>query len=274
MLHYRRATWASRIAGPLLASSCGLAFGQPGTSTAEPDATSAIAVPDLVVQRIEYMDCAPRVGVTVYNQGSVPARSPFDVRLASIDSATNQMLNAVQSVGGLGAFSSTRLVFDLPSRDVYWASADPFGVIKESNARNNELRVPSRSILTCPTISVSGGTAVEGSAVRFQLRISHAFTQPVRVSYVTEDRSARGTDFGLVGNGTTACSADFVHGRGTVEFPAGTAELVQFVDVATCIDGAAEAAELFALRLTEVINGRLAAANSGLAEGRIEDGRR
>ena len=76
----------------------------------------------------------------------------------------------------------------------------------------------------------------------------------MRVAYVTEDGTARGTDFGLAANGATACSADFVRGRGALEFAAGTAELVQLIEVATCVDQAVEGPEVFALRLTELIN--------------------
>ncbi len=264
--HNRRVAPARHVACALLAILATHPVAVRAASTSE-----AVVAPDLVVQRVEYMDCVPRVGVTVYNQGDAPVVTPFDVRLTSLSPAYGPTGNAVQSVGGLGAFSGTRVVFSLPSYDTGSAAADPSGVVTEANDRNNELKVAAHTIVPCPTISMSGAAA-EGSSVRIGVRISHAFTQPVRASYVTEDRSAVGADFGVVARGTTTCGGDFIRGRGTVEFPTGTSELVQFIDVPTCIDGTKETLEQFSIRLTEIVNGHLPDAAAGVAVAHIADG--
>lgn len=226
---------------------------------------------DLVVQRIEFMDCVPRVGVAIYNQGPASVASAFDVRLTTLAAGSTPVRETSQTIGGLGGFSTARLIFDLPPRDAYVAFVDAKGAVKEANESNNELRVPVRSLGRCPSVSVGNGSAAEGEPLRFPVRISHAFSQPVRVSFTTEEGTALSAQFGLAaGVGPTACAADFIRATGTLEFPAGTAQLTQVVSVSSCVDNVAEDAETFALRITAVVNGT-AAVDASVGVGTIED---
>lgn len=257
----------------LLVLAATLTFGALARAAVASPAPADLA-PDLVAQRIEFMDCKPRIGVTVYNQTGVPVASPFDVRLTVLDARTSARVAQTEStLGGLGAFSSARVVFDAPAAGVLTAEVDPTRVIRETNEDNNTSKVDAESLVKCPTVSVSGGSATEGAPVRFTIRLDHGFNQPVKVGYLTEDRNARGTEFGLVASGTTACNADYIRARGVVEFPAGTTELVRTVSIATCIDSTAEGVETFALRLDNLVNTYVSNTNpgSGIAEGRIGD---
>lgn len=219
------------------------------------------------------MDCKPRVGVTLYNQSSVPVASPFGVRLTVLDAGSGARLaQADSTVGGLGAFSSTRAVFEVPVSGALLAAVDPAHVVHESNSSNNTATVDAGEMVTCPTVSVSGGRSLEGSPVRFTIRLNHGFNQPVTVGYVTEDRTARGIDFGLVAGGTIACNADYVRARGTVEFAAGSADLARVVSISTCTDSSAEGSETLALRLESLTNAQLPdTPGADIAEGRIDD---
>jgi hypothetical protein len=232
-----------------------------GASGQTPSVAPPSRLPDLVVQRIEFMDCVPRLGVTLYNQGGTAISTAFDVRLVSVAARSGDSREAKQRIGGLGAFSAARLIFDLPVAESFVATADAGDVVREANEANNALQVSARSMVRCPTVGISGASAPRGAALRFPVRLSHAFSQPVTVRVRTEDGSATGADFGLIAGSTgpTHCGADFIRGNASLEFPAGTSELTQFFSVTTCADPSSGGDETFVIRVTEVVNGTVRA---------------
>lgn len=227
-------------------------------------------LPDLIVQRIEFVDCAPRVGVTLYNQGPVSAQGAFDVRLSAL--APGQPTSeAVQVLGGLGAFSTARLLFELAPMESFAVQVDANHAIRESHEGNNRIESTVRQLVRCPSVSIASASAVEGQPVRFPVRISHVFNQPVRITFVAEDGEAEGVSFGLMNSaGDATCGADFIRSLNEIEFPAGTTQLEQFVSVPTCRDGVAEGMETFELRISEVLNA-MADTNHASGTGTIRD---
>ncbi len=110
-----------------------------------------------------------------------------------------------------------------------------------------------------PTISITGGSILEGQAGRrwltFTISLSHVWSQPVRVAWAT-------------GNGTAIAGRDYVRAFGRVGFPVG--QTVRRVRVAVIGDRLREADESFRVGLGAPVGGRLEAP-SRLTRGWILD---
>lgn len=221
-------------------------------------------LPDLVVSRIEFVDgvfigpCS-RVGVTISNVGRAGIGAPVMVRLTTAIPATEATPTSIdrQFTAGLAAGASGTVFFDPfdlavdPRRVQVFisAEADPANEIIELNQSNNRRDV-EQSVLAarsdCPFVSVSGGSASEGSPVGFILRMSRPFPRDVSVSYAT----ANGTAVA----GPCTGIGDYVSSDGHITFAARTTSLTRTVAVPTCTDGREESSESFTLRLSGPVN--------------------
>jgi CARDB protein/Calx-beta domain-containing protein len=270
--------WSTLLAGltllPLIGSA-GLA--QTPLPKLPPSLPSPILrFPDLVVTAVNFeggvfFGSCNRVSVTVKNAGISGVANPVTVRLNVSVPVAEALRNYDQlTSGGLAAGASTQVAFDqvgIPGGVPFsvGASIDPANAVQESNEGNNGMSVPASQLTSgtdCPRLSVAGGRAVEGKAVRFRVGLDKTFPRTVSVKFATADVTARGGP---------ACSrdADYRTLGGTLTFPANTTALAQFIDVATCSDDVIEPAERFDFRLSDPVNASLPQDIS--ATGTIDD---
>jgi PKD repeat protein len=119
----------------------------------------AVALPDLVIQDIQYTPASPTVGqtitfqVTVHNQGTAPA-GQFSVSLAS----------STKTVYGLAAGANYTLTFYATltsSSETFTATADVFDQVTEANETNNTSQV---TVSTLAALVAEAGGPYYGTA--------------------------------------------------------------------------------------------------------------
>jgi hypothetical protein len=229
-----------------------------------PSLPSPQILPDLVVSRIEfvggvYLGNCNRIGVTITNAGNSGVTAPVTVRLTTAIPVTEATPASIdrQHTAGLAAGASATLFFDPyalaidPTQVQVFINAqvDPSNEIIELNESNN-LRAVEQAVLAtrtnCPVVSVTGGSALEGSPVAFSVTVDKRFPRDISVSYATANGTA------VAG----ACSGggDYLARSGTLRFPASTDPRPQIVSVSTCQDLPNEANEGFTLRLSNPVN--------------------
>lgn len=242
--------------------------GAPVAQTLEPKFPPSLPspqiLPDLVVSRIEfvggvYLGNCNRVGVTITNSGNSGVTAPITVRLTTsipVTEATPVSIDR-QHTAGLSAGASATVFFDPynlaidPTLVQVFISAqvDPVNEIVELNESNNLRTVEQAALATrtnCPVVSVTGGSALEGSPVAFSVAVDKRFPRDISVSYAT----ANGTAVAGACNG----GGDYLARSGTLRFPANTDPRPQVVSVSTCQDLPNEANEGFILRLSNPVN--------------------
>lgn len=231
-------------------------------------ASASANLPDLVVQKVEYVGAAKHgacntARITIYNHGTTPVTADIPV-VHAVNYGEGEDSKSGTMAGGIGGKTAKSMQLS-PVFLAVWAPNMTFAIvdrantIPESNESNNTLMVQHQIGGHCAKLSVADVSAQEGKPLRFVVSLSPTTDLPVSVDYAVSSSVAQAG---------TACGkgADFVAAQGRLQFAKNEAS--KTVAVETCSDALTEGLEKVTLTLSRPSNAELAKAS---ATGAITD---